>query len=339
MDPNATPEYDVDRWNETRFFGYWSPTANIGMFVHAGRLRRDLDLWWSHLGVFLPDGTVAVDRQWCRNTEPRGLVNHNLRWVSVEPFEAFECSFDGVCEVTTTQALAAGVRGAASPSLPISWKFSARAHSPVWEVFKQKEADKSWAGNSHTQQTFETTGEITIDGQTHEFNGFAYNDHSIGVRDFRIFGGDDFLVAALPEGALHSVTVKANHDPSITRYNGRVFAGPDDAGIELSSGELPAQRDLVMADRELDLVATDIDGIQTTLHLDVLGVLPITINDANDNLNGLDWAGDSDAVFFAETAVRVTTEDGRVGYGHLERSVRRHLVDPDTFAVRQHQTA
>ena len=335
MDPNADPEYDVERWNETRFFGYWSPSANAGLFVHAGRLRRDLDLWWSHLGVFLPDGTVAADRQWCRNTEPRGLVNHNLRWVSLETFQAFECSFDGACEVTTTEALAAGIRGAGAPSLPISWRFEARAHSPVWEVFKQKEADKSWAGNSHTQQTFETTGEITIGGETLDFSGFAYNDHSVGVRDFRHFGGDDFLVAALPEGAVHSVLVKANHDPSITRFNGHTFAGADDPGAELTDGALPPQRDLVLADREFDLVTTGADGTDTTFKLEVLGVLPITINDANDNHNGLDWDGDSDPVFFAETAVRVTAPDGRVGYGHLERSVRRHLADRQTLAVKE----
>jgi hypothetical protein len=338
MDPNSDPEYDVERWNETRFFGYWSPPANTGLFVHAGRLRRDLDLWWSHLGVFLPDGFVAVDRQWCRNTESRGLVNHNLRWVSLETFQSFECSFDGVCELTSTEALAAGVRGAGAPSLPISWNFTASAHSPAWEVFKQKETDKSWAGNSHTQQTFATTGEITIGGQTLDFSGFAYNDHSVGVRDFRHFGGDDFLVAALPEGGLHTVMVKANHDPSITRYNGHRFPGPDGAGQELTGHVLAPQRDLVMSDRELDLVTTDADGTETALKLEVLGVLPITINDANDNLNGLDWDGESDPVFFAETAVRVTTPDGRVGYGHLERSVRRHLVDRHTFAVAQHQT-
>jgi hypothetical protein len=338
MDENASPRYDVERWNETRFFSCWSPAANAGLFVHVGRLRRDLDVWFSHLGVYLPDGRVAVDRQWCRNREPRGIENHNLRWVAVETFKRFECSFDGVCEVTTTEMLAAGVRGASAPSMPISWRFEARAHSPVWEVFKHRAGDESWAGNSHTQQTFRTAGEITIAGQTLPFDGFACNDHSIGVRDFRIFGGDDFLIAAMPEGALHSVLVKANHDPAITRFNGHRFTGLDDEGTVLTGGILPPQSDLVISERALELIVTAGSGQEILLQVEVLGCLPITINDANDNLNGLDWEGEPDAVFFAECPVRVTEPEGRVGYGHLERSVRRHLVDRETFAVKLPQT-
>lgn len=340
MDPNAEAQYDLDRWNETRFFGYWSPIANAGLFVHVGRLRAELDIWWSHLGVFLPDGRVAVDRQWCRNTEPLGIENHNLRWVSVESFKRFTCAFDGVCEVTTTEALAAGARGASAPSLPIRFQFEATAHSPVWEVFKQKEGDKSWAGNSHTQQTFSTIGEITIGGETLPFDGYAYNDHSTGVRDFRHFGGDDFLVAAKPGGgAVHSVLVKAGHDPSITRYNGRHFRSTEDDGVELVAGALAPQADLVMADKTFDTTVTDEHGEEMTIGVEVLGVLPITINNANDNLNGLDWEGESDAVFFAESAVRLTYPDGGVAYGHLERSVRRALVDRETFAVTMPQPA
>ena len=88
-----------------------------------------------------------------------------------------------------------------------------------------------------------------------------------------------------------------------------------------------------MADRDLELVVTSEAGVELPLQLEVLGCLPITINNANDNLNGLDWEGESDPVFFAESPVRVTLPDGGVGYGHLERSVRRQLVDRETFAV------
>ena len=46
MFPNRTPRRGVAAWSETKWFGCWNADDGVGLFVHAGRYRDNLDLWW-----------------------------------------------------------------------------------------------------------------------------------------------------------------------------------------------------------------------------------------------------------------------------------------------------
>src|SRR4051794_27065228 len=116
MEPNAKiPSSPDPLWNETRFYSMWSPDSGVGMFLHAGRLRGHVEWWWSQVAVYLPDGTVAVDRPWARDGEPRGVDAGVFRWLSVEPGERMECHYDGVMERTTPEKLSTAPRGSGAP--------------------------------------------------------------------------------------------------------------------------------------------------------------------------------------------------------------------------------
>ena len=335
MDPNFTAQHGAELWNETRAFSYWSPEAEAGVFLHAGRLRAHLDLWWCQLGVFLPDGSVAVDRQWCRNDDRRGVVNGNLRWLSDDPRRSFECGFDGVCELTSTEALASGVRGAGAPSVPVRWQFHASEASPTWDCFGGQ-GDNRFAGTSHTQQTYTAMGSLTLGDEELTFDGSVCIDHSCGVRDFRALGSHDWLIARVGGRGIHSIVVRANNGSGETQQFGRISGGEN---ADIVGITLPPLTDLLMRERAVGVGITLDTGRTVEARLELLGNLPITINDANDNLNGFDWEDVSDPLLFAECPVRVITADGEVGYGHLERSARTRIVDRTTFAVRLEELA
>ena len=84
MRRNAPTDRETKNWSETRWLGTWNPDAGVGVYLHAGRFRHDVDLWWAQTIVYLPEGRIAVDRSWCpfasarrpwdRRTLPRFIV-------------------------------------------------------------------------------------------------------------------------------------------------------------------------------------------------------------------------------------------------------------------------
>lgn len=73
MERNVTARPDIRNWSETRWLGTWNPDAGVGLYLHAGRFRHDIDLWWAQTVVYLPGGKVAVDRSWGRDVDERGV--------------------------------------------------------------------------------------------------------------------------------------------------------------------------------------------------------------------------------------------------------------------------
>jgi hypothetical protein len=114
MDRNVTAKPDVPLWNETRWNGCWNPEAGVGIYVRAGRFRRDLGMWWAQVIAYLPEQRLCVQRVLGRNGSDAGV---RLAGLDLEIGEhGWTCSFDGVGELTDTAAMSSGVRGASAPS-------------------------------------------------------------------------------------------------------------------------------------------------------------------------------------------------------------------------------
>lgn len=321
-------------WNETRFFSCWSPDSEVGIFLHAGRLRGHIDLWWSQIVVWLPDGDVAVDRPWGRVSDPRGVTTGNFRWLSVEAGQRMECHYDGVCERTTAEKLATAARGASAPSLPIRWSFEGRAHTPLWDLHGDVDAGPDWAGAGHTEQSFSIEGTIEIGGEVLSLTGHAVDDHSNGIRDLSNFGGDDWYNVAMPKGALHWMEIY-DRDDNVQLATGTAYRGGEFE--RLTGGPFPRLENLLSHTPSWETTISTAGGQQVPLKVEALHLFLMTITDDNDNINGLDWEIDGDPTFFLESPLRLTTPGGDHAYGHLERSVRRSRVDRDTFEVHRGQ--
>lgn len=332
MDPNFAPRHDIPNWNETRFFGHYSPESKVGIFVHLGRQRGFLDVWWSQIGVLLPDGRLLVDRQWQRTSDPMGLRGGNLTLVATQPRKTLYCAFDGGAQLCTEEQLARATRGDGADQMPLRWELQAIAQSEVWDMMAQP-SDAEWAAGhkaTHRQQHFACTGTLIAGNEVYPLDGPGYNDHSSGQRTWETFGGHWFMSAVFPDRSLFQIST-LNLDGEVSLCVGAVMQNDTITYVTDADGGL--MRDLLGGPRAYDASVTLEDGRTVELKSEVLATLPITINVANENLNGCEWEHPQDTVLYNEGWAKYTLSDGTVGYGHLERSARREWIDRDSLEL------
>jgi hypothetical protein len=315
----AAPPRDASaNWNETAFFSVWSPETAVGVWAHIGRCRGDLDLWWAHAAALLPDGRLASSHSWGRSTDPRCASTGNLFFTVVDPHQRWSVVFDGAAEMTTSAAALERLLGS-GPHLPMRWNIDATAASPVWDLYHGKSGDnQDWAGDSHTQQTFNVRGSIIVGAEAFRVDGVGYNDHSRGVRDLTRFGADQWFIGRFQDHALHLIDIFDASGQHVLHSGGISTA----EGFRPATARLLPDPDETGAPRRFDLMI-DSGGETRVLHAEVLHLLPITITDANENLNGTGWELPGDPLFFSESVIKLSDAEGRVGYANREMARRR----------------
>ncbi len=323
-DPNVHPKRDVPLWSETRWNGCWNPEQGVGLYLHAGRFRRDLDFWWAQAVAYLPDGRVVVDRTFGRNLNPAGVTVGSLAWTVTDG--GWESEFDGISEATTIAALAHAPRGSGAPSARVQWQVSAESISPAWDPFAGI-ANLDFAGDAHVQQASRTTGVLTVDGVQYSLAGVGFKDHSSGVRSFDTWQSHGFVLAHLPHGVLHAFTIRRPDGGATTL--GAMFRDGEQVG-SIEAFELPVLHDKIGAREQMiaDVTVAGQDPIR--IEAELIHALPMTISEDNDNINGVDWELPGDPVVLIEGIGRYTVPGQGVGYGMLERSARRsQVIRPD----------
>jgi hypothetical protein len=321
VDLNVEPRRDVPQWSETRWNGCWNPDEGVGLYIHMGRFRQDLDMWWAQTVAYLPEGRLAVDRSWGRTPEHDRVRTGNLELRLTEA--GWTSSFDGVGELTSIEALARAPRGSSAPSVPMRWEVSAEPVSPVWDMYGGVEETQLFAGDMHVQQGFRTSGTITVGEDEYRLDGVGFKDHSSGVRKWDGFGSHHFTLAVMPGWTLHEI-VLMTPDGQARPPLGALFRGEQQLKIERS--EMPPLDDPTGAPRELELIVKAGDGEELTLRAELVHGLPMSITEANDNINGVDWEAEGDPIVLIEGIARLTQPDGTVGYAFLERSARRSAL-------------
>ncbi len=317
VDRNAVADRETPLWGETRWLCGWSPDNGVGVYIHAGRFRHDIDFWWVHLAVYLPDGTLAVDRFWCRNESVVGLTSDNLRiemtaggWTS---------RYDGVCQRTDREALTRNARGSSAPSVRVQWDLNATEMAPDWDMFEGAGEGQDFATDLHVQGTFHVTGRLHVSDEVHEFVGVGFKDHSSGARNMGAWTNHRFLIGVLPDlRPVHAVTIiRDGAEPAtVGRWHNNGVAEP------LTGFEAPLMSNLMGAPDDQEIVLRS-DSETIAVRTEIIHALPFTISEDNDNFNGIDWEMTDDPMVMIESIVRFTSPDGDVGYGFLERSARR----------------
>jgi hypothetical protein len=312
-------------WSETAFFAAWSPDTEVGVWAHMGRSQGDLGLWWAQAATYLPGGRLAVDLSWGRAPDQGCASSGNLTFRAVEPFRRWSVTFDGAGEPVTTGEVLGGLTGG-GPRLPMRWNIDAIAASPPWNLYPPGPdgghpggGDKQdWAGDSHTQQTFHTTGEVVVGDERYRLDGVGYNDHSRGVRDLTGFGGDQWFIGILPGYALHMVDIYDNAGGSLLHHGG-IF---DARGHTVATASRLPGVGPDGSPRKADVLIEAEGREPLTLTQEVLHTFAITINRRNDNLNGTGWGLPHDPLVFVEAAVKLTAPDGRVGFASRETAMQ-----------------
>lgn len=309
------PQHSVERWNETTFFEAWSPETGVGVFLHMGRYPKDLDLWWCQAITYLPDGQLTSDVHWGRNPGA-GANTGNLRIDIPEPLHRWTIRYDGAGELSDSQQLIRGLSGA-GVHIPVCWHLEAEAAAPVWNLRPAPDGTMpDFAQSSHSQQAFRVRGTVTVDGLEYPLDGIGCNDHSRGARDLTHFAADQWVVAVMPGYAFHVINVwKADDAPVLTtgawfdEQGYRAVSARGRPGIDIDSG--PTEFELIIDDAEV-----------RRFEIEVLHGCTICVTQAHDNLNGVGWHLPGDTVLLRESPIRIRDDDGRIGYGHLERATR-----------------
>lgn len=323
MDMNRQPRRETPMWSETRWAGCYNPDQGVGLFLHAGRLRDNLDWWWAQTAIYLPDSRMAVERSWVRNPEDIGVKTASLDF-RVER-EGWSARFDGIAELTSTDALGRAPRGSAAPSAPVAFEVTADSSRPWWDMFAGA-AGKQDFGDMHVEQMGQCKGALRVGKESYRLDGISYYDHSSGVRDWTHFHSHHFGLIAMPDYTLHLGRVYSS--PTEGRKGGGVWFDRDGRKRWISRSEMPRQTDVYGAPQQFDWRLKVEGHGELTFGVEVLHSFPATITFENDNINGIDWEAQGDPLFVTECQVRVRAPDGAVGYGHIERSNRRSCLPP-----------
>lgn len=310
------PQHGVARWNETIFFGAFSPGSDVGVLVHMGRYPGDLDLWWCQAITYLPGGALTSDVSWGRNPGD-GARTGNLSIDVAEPLEHWVLRYDGAGERTDNGRLVRELSGAGA-RVPVRWDLDAHAAGPIWNLKPPPDgAMPDFAQTSHSQQTFHVTGTITVGGVDHAVDGWGCNDHSRGPRDITHFAGDQWVVAVMPGYTFHVIEVWKADQQSVLS-TGVWF---DEQGHRPVTARRHREHAITGEPRAFDLVVDDA-GTERVFGIEVVHGCTLSVTQHHDNLNGVDWNLPGDTVLLGETPIRITDSEGLVGYGHLERGVR-----------------
>ena len=332
MRRNVPSNHDTKNWSETRWLGTWNPDAGVGLFLHAGRFRHDVDLWWAQAIAYLPEGRVAVDRSWGRAPDDEGVRTSVFDLLAAEPEQRVTARFDGAMTVATPEELAAAPRGAGGFGVPVRFEVEAKAIRPPWNMYAELSEKQDWADGGHIEQQFKARGEISVDGESWSLDGWGFDDHSNGVRSWDGFGGHIFFQVPFEDFGLHVIAIQGMDGTPAPLVGTLMRDGEDpDPVREIAT---PLLRDLLGAPHSFSASVLTESGRELGLEIEVLHACPITMTEEhNDNINGLDWDVPGNPLFLAECIARYETSDGQVGYGHLERSARRERVSRETFEI------
>lgn len=328
---NVSPDADLlhpisretPHWSETMYFHVWNPADDVGLFVHVGRWPADLELWWAQVIAMLPDGELLVDRSWGRAPDSRGPATGNLRVECIDPLATWRVSFDGAGEPTTRERMAAGPVGAGRAEA-FSFSVELRAAAPVWDMHGALGFENlSWAAVHHTQG-FRSVGTLSTERGSWDLTGVAHRDHSSGPRHFGDLGGLHFFLFVFPEtGRVANGLVNWRRHGEVDH---RVFTiqqgGKCEIGTDVKVTGLADVRT-----HSPHRIRISLGGDEPREYTaDVLHGYTLTLLEPNLNVNGAVHDQDPDPLLVTQGAVRVTADDGEVGWGVVERDYRRSML-------------
>lgn len=317
----AEPVRDIPAWNETRWNGIWSPEQGVGLYLHAGRLRADLDMWWAQVLAYLPGRELVVDRFYGRNPNELGVRFGGFDLSMTD--DGWTSTFDGVGQMTTTDEMAVRPAGSSWPMRTFAFDVTAQNRTPVWDMYGDRQQTLRH-GDAHIQQTFDVTGTIAVGDRTWTLtNAIGFKDHSSGPREIEGWFGHRFFLIVAADWVCHAVVMyTADGEPMPAL--GAFFRGSDTAGV--TGFDLPDLADSaggpVHGDARIELST----GETLNFASELVHAAPMLMTTDNDYVNGIDWERDGDPIVLIEGNGRLEAADGTVAHCFHERTARRSNV-------------
>jgi hypothetical protein len=317
---NVAPKHDVPQWNETRWNGCWNGADGVGIYVHAGRFRFDLDIWWAQVVAYLPDRGLCVNRLWGPNLSREGVRLGGLELTVTD--DAWTVVYDGVGQLTTIDALARAPQGSSGPMRRLRFDIDARAAAPQWDMLDTG-AGRTFvlAGDTHVQQAYRTAGSLHVGDDGHwRLEGIGFKDHSSGPRDLTNWYGHRYFQIVADDYVCHVILM---YSPDGTEQAPWGVFFHNGIAAQATRFDLPAIEDSAGGPIFGDAVIETDSGQHLEFRTELVHALPMTVTLDNDNINGVDWQIDGNPMVIVEGKGRLTAPDGTVAYCFHERSTRR----------------
>lgn len=312
------PYPDLPHWSENFCLSAYDPVCGVGLWLHLGRWRHDLDQWRETVVINWPDGTVSAQRNFGNAlTSPEGPGGPNFAVRIVEKGRRLAYSYLGGVRRVLPPEMQCGVQ-ADGPRQRLKFALEFESDAGIWDMHKEG-AKQEFLGTGHIEQPGRVTGTIAIGEETFAFSGMGNRDHSMGPRNTPTLESHQWLQGYFENGVsfmLYDAVLRGGNAPvfsSAAVYEGDRFF---EASVEYPwriDDAADARADfgfrLRYANGTLD-IRTEAVGAPAYL----------SFTAPNDIYVGVFPAGDPPLTLL-EQSTRWRLNSGVPGFGRLERTV------------------
>jgi hypothetical protein len=228
---NLKPEDDYTHplgpepnFNESMYFNFFDTRRALGGFLRLGNRANEGQAELT-VCLYLPDGRVLFVFQRPAISSNDAFDAGGMRFEVLEPGQRLRTCYDGtVLELADPRAMADPGRAfRESPKRRVSVDLVHDAVGPMYgsagdDHEAGKPADQQFA-KAHYEQHMHVTGSLSIEGETHEIDGYGLRDHSWGPRYWQAIHSYEWLTLNFgPDlGAMVSVIQRDPEGQSVRR--------------------------------------------------------------------------------------------------------------------------
>lgn len=195
---------DIRNWSENFCLQAYDPSAEHGVWLHAGLPVYDFNLWHDITVIYLPGGSDVL---LAKGLAPRGsaaTISGSMLGADYdEKCGEWTWHFHGGATRADRGQLAVAP-AVGGPTEPLNFALRFRGMGPVWDL-NTKADGKTAFSHAHWQQSCWVEGSIEYGGSRITFEGKGIRDHSRGPRDMFNLGQHYWLCDQFPSGRAFSV--------------------------------------------------------------------------------------------------------------------------------------
>jgi hypothetical protein len=218
-------------FNESMYFNFFDSRQSIGGFLRIGN-RPGEGRAEVTVTLYRPDGRVLFRFERAPIDDNDDFDAGGVRFEVIEPTERLRTLFRGrVVELAEPRDMAEPRKALSqSPRRQVELDLIHEAVGPMYGsaedgTEKQRSASEQFA-KAHYEQHMATRGELRIDGERFEIDGFGLRDHSWGPRHWQAIDSYEWLTMNFGRdlGAMVSVI---RRDGRVARRGGVIVRGSD----------------------------------------------------------------------------------------------------------------
>jgi hypothetical protein len=314
-----TPPYPtLPHWSENFCLSTYDPKAGIGLWLHLGRWRKDLDIWRETVVVTWPDGTVSAYRAYgnARAAED-GPGGPNFAIRVAEPRRRLSYSFLGGVQRVPSATLRDGLL-VDGPRHRLAFELTFESDADIWDLHKVG-SSQEFLGTGHIEQIGRVQGTVSIGDQTHGYDSKGNRDHSMGPRDTATLGSHQWLQGYFENGIsflVYDAVLRGKENPvfceAVIYEGGKRYDGKLDYPWRIQD----------VADAQTDY-GFKIGYENGLLDIRTAGIRPpayLSFTVPNDHYIGV-YPGGTPPLTLLEQPALLTLNGTTAGFGWLERTV------------------